>query len=200
MCPLTFVPWAGVEVFGARPVEQSLRMLSLLLEGLTMDGWDRDLTLERRYDVSPRNVWTAWSTADSVAAWWGPHGYSTTVQVLEARTGGCFQYVMTAVAPEQIRFADRHGLSRSTTVIGRFVDVVAPASLTIAQLVDFVPGVCAYEVSASLEVLPVRSSQSKSRIRLKIGRMHDDQWTERSLDGWRAQLRRLAVHLRDSRG
>lgn len=165
-----------------------------------MDGLDQRLTVERRYDASPQTVWDAWTTPDAVSAWWGPHGYSTKVQLLEARTGGRFTYVMTAVTPELVRFADHHGLPRSTMVSGRFDRVMAPRCLTIAQRVDFVPGVDSYEVLVSLEVLPVHGRPSKARIRLQIGRMHDDEWTERCLQGWQGQLRRLASHLRIGHG
>lgn len=155
---------------------------------------DHVLTLDRRYAVSISDVWRSWTTPEMVAGWWGPSGFVTTVSELEARSGGRFHYEMTASAPDVVRFMDAHGLPRSNTLTGRFEDVVVGERLTIVQLVDFVPGVDPYEVSASLGLRPTRDS-SGCRTRLLIGRMHDDEWTERCVDGWRGQLRRLAAHL-----
>ena len=154
----------------------------------------KDLTLNRRYAVGTDAVWRSWTSPDSVAGWWGPRGFVTTVSELEPRSGGRFHYVMTATAPDVVRFMDAHGLPRSNTVTGRFEEVVDGERITVVQLVDFVPGVEPYEVPASL-VLRSTRDMGGCRTRLTIGRMHDDEWTERCIDGWRGQLRRLAASL-----
>jgi hypothetical protein len=153
------------------------------------------ITLVRRYSVGIDDVWAAWTTAEAVAAWWGPRGFVTTVTELDLRSGGSFGYEMTAKAPELLRFMDANQLPHSTVVVGYFQNVLHLNHLTIVQRVDFVPGIDPYETSAHLTLRPV-TGQIGCRSRLVLDRMHDDEWTERSLDGWRGQLRRLANYVR----
>ena len=179
--------WDGTSSAGETPVAASN-------EGQSKMFRDQDLTLNRRYAVGTDAVWRSWTKPDFVARWWGPRGFVTTVSELEPRSGGRFRYVMTATAPDVVRFMDAHGLPRSNTVTGRFEDLVDSERLTVVQLVDFVPEIEPYEVRASL-VLSTTRKVGGCRTRLTLGRMHDDEWTERCIDGWRGQLRRLASSL-----
>ena len=186
---LRIIQQAGV----VAPEDRALRSGSLQ-SGIRIMARDLAATLERRYAVSTDAVWTAWTTAEAVAAWWGPRGFVTTILELSPHAAGGFRYEMTAEAPQVVRFMDAHGLPRSTVVCGYFKDVVELERLTVVQLVDFVPGVQPYEVSSSLVLRPAKADTG-CLARLTIDRMHDDEWSERTIDGWRGQLRRLAAYL-----
>ena len=56
----------------------------------------RTLTVHKRYDAPPAELYAAWTTPEILDAWWGPAGFTTTVHRLEARPGGGFHFEMTA--------------------------------------------------------------------------------------------------------
>jgi len=80
--------------------------------------------LTTRIIKAPRQlVWTAWTTPEHLARWWGPFGFSTTTQAFEFRPGGVWRFVMHGpdgrdyhnrisfdeiVKPERIRY-HHHG-------------------------------------------------------------------------------------------
>ncbi|MGI5220727.1 SRPBCC domain-containing protein [Nocardia sp. CA-290969] len=52
------------------------------------------ITVSRIMNATPRQIWAAWKDAASIARWWGPDGFSSTVNVLDLRPGGRFDVVM----------------------------------------------------------------------------------------------------------
>jgi uncharacterized protein YndB with AHSA1/START domain len=52
------------------------------------------LHLERRVCASPDRVFTACVDPEDLAAWWGPAGFRSTVETLDARTGGPYRIAM----------------------------------------------------------------------------------------------------------
>ncbi|HEX7800949.1 MAG TPA: SRPBCC domain-containing protein [Asticcacaulis sp.] len=53
----------------------------------------REFSVSRRLEAPPERVWRAFTDADALAAWWGPHGVSATAR-LDVREGGAFEIVM----------------------------------------------------------------------------------------------------------
>lgn len=52
------------------------------------------ITITRDMNVSADKVWDAWNSRESIAKWWGPSGFSSTVKQLDVRDGGLFEVVM----------------------------------------------------------------------------------------------------------
>ncbi len=52
------------------------------------------IRVSRTMDVSPERVWDAWADPASIARWWGPAGFHSTVNELDLREGGRFDVVM----------------------------------------------------------------------------------------------------------
>jgi uncharacterized protein YndB with AHSA1/START domain len=61
-------------------------------------------------------VWALWTTKDGIESWWGPEGFSVTVQHLDLRPGGELRYTMTATAPDQVAFMRQAGMPLATEV------------------------------------------------------------------------------------
>lgn len=59
-----------------------------------LDG--RDLVLSRDVDAAPARVFAAWTEADQMARWWGPHGFAVPETVSESRAGGRYRIVVRA--------------------------------------------------------------------------------------------------------
>ncbi|MGA8708159.1 MAG: SRPBCC family protein [Steroidobacteraceae bacterium] len=88
----------------------------------THPDFDRRILIERTLHAPRALVWQAWTDPKQIIRWWGPNGFSTTVEVMDVRPGGVWQYVMhgpdgtdypnrsvfrEVIAPERIIFT--HG-------------------------------------------------------------------------------------------
>ena len=63
-----------------------------------------DLVYERTFDAPREKVWEAFTDADLIPRWWGPHGSSTTVAEMDVRPGGTWRYVSSAPDREDVAF------------------------------------------------------------------------------------------------
>ena len=151
-------------------------------------GQRERITFERRYRASLADVWELWTTKEGIEEWWGPDGYSVTVQTLELRVGGALEYSMTATAPPQIEFMKKSGMPTTTRTRGTFTEVVFQERLAFTQIADFIPGVPPYPVETTVEMQPTADGV---RMLVTIDRMHDANWTEMAVKGWEMELRRL---------
>jgi uncharacterized protein YndB with AHSA1/START domain len=55
---------------------------------------DRELVFMRVFDAPRRMVWDAWTDPKQVALWWGPKGFTTTIEEMDVRPGGVWKQVM----------------------------------------------------------------------------------------------------------
>ena len=55
---------------------------------------DRTLRTSRTLAYSPKEIYDAFASADSLASWWGPEGFSNTFEVFEFTAGGRWKFVM----------------------------------------------------------------------------------------------------------
>jgi uncharacterized protein YndB with AHSA1/START domain len=55
---------------------------------------DRELVFMRVFDAPRRMVWEAWTDPKQVALWWGPKGFTTTIDEMDVRPGGVWKLVM----------------------------------------------------------------------------------------------------------
>src|SRR5271155_4603713 len=55
---------------------------------------EREIVLSRVFDAPRKMVWEAWTDPKQVAKWWGPKGFSTTIEVMDVRPGGVWRQVM----------------------------------------------------------------------------------------------------------
>jgi len=76
-----------------------------------------DLILERVFNAEPDLVWRAFTEAEHIARWWGPHGTTTTVTELDLRPGGAW------------RFVNRGADGRETPFCGQYLEILAPQRL-----------------------------------------------------------------------
>lgn len=55
---------------------------------------DREIVITRAFAAPRELVWKVWTQPEHVAQWWGPRGFTTTVDALDLRVGGRSRYVM----------------------------------------------------------------------------------------------------------
>jgi uncharacterized protein YndB with AHSA1/START domain len=68
----------------------------------------------KRFFAAPRQlVFDAWTKPEMLEQWWGPHGFTTTIERWEARPGGAIRFTMEG-------YGIRH------TMTGRFIEFYPP--------------------------------------------------------------------------
>jgi uncharacterized protein YndB with AHSA1/START domain len=55
---------------------------------------DREIVISRAFAAPRELVWEAWTDPKHVAQWWGPKGFTTTIEEMDVRPGGAWRHVM----------------------------------------------------------------------------------------------------------
>ncbi len=55
---------------------------------------DTEMVITRELDAPRELVWAAWTDPVHVARWWGPRGFTNTVEHMDVRPGGSWRFVM----------------------------------------------------------------------------------------------------------
>lgn len=150
------------------------------------------IVIDRTYSASLAEIWALWTTPEGIESWWGPEGFRVTVQALELRPGGVLLYSMIATAAPQIAFMKQHGMPLSTQTKITYAEVLPLKRLRYINLVDFVPGVTAYDVGTLLEL---EEREGRVHMRLTLDPMHSPEWTQRAAMGWQSELGKLEALL-----
>jgi uncharacterized protein YndB with AHSA1/START domain len=143
------------------------------------------ITLERVYHTDVQDVWDLWTTKEGIESWWGPGGFAVTVRKLDLRPGGELLYAMTAIGAPQIAFMKKAGMPLTQEARITYTDVVPLRRLAYVHLADFIPGVEPYDVAMVVEL---HSIADGVRMTLTFDAMHNDEWTERAVMGWKSEL------------
>ena len=149
------------------------------------------IVIKRVFGASPAKVWRFWTSAAGLESWWGPDGFDSHVAALDVRTGGGFDIVMRAIAPEQVAYLQEHGIPLESHARGTYTEVDALRRLAWRSSIDFVPGVAPYDVEASIELHALADGATEMTFR--SDRMHDAMWTRNAEAGWTQQLDRLVM-------
>ena len=144
--------------------------------------------IERVYRARPDELWALWTTKDGFESWWGPEGFRAEVHTLEARVDGLLHYDMIADAPETVAAMTKMGQPLSHPVRARFSELRAPTRLAILNVIDFLPGVEAYEASIGVDLLPQGDSV---RMVVTLDAMHDEAFSRMQEQGFTSQLTKL---------
>lgn len=151
-----------------------------------MSEW---ITIEQVCDATPETVWRLWTTAEGIASWWAPDGFTVTVEKIDPRVSGELVYTMTATWPEQIAFMESAGLPLATESRKTFTALEEGSMLGYDSLIDFVPGVEPYEAGTIVELSP---EGDRTRVTMTMEPLHDQVWTERLVGGRTNELTNLA--------
>ncbi len=55
---------------------------------------ENEIVITRELDAPRELVWAAWTDPVHVARWWGPRGFTNTIQHMDVRPGGVWRFVM----------------------------------------------------------------------------------------------------------
>ncbi|HWZ21753.1 MAG TPA: SRPBCC family protein [Cytophagaceae bacterium] len=55
---------------------------------------DRELTISRLLNAPRELVWEAWTNPEHIKNWWGPDGFTNTIETMDVKPGGIWEFVM----------------------------------------------------------------------------------------------------------
>lgn len=55
---------------------------------------DREIVVERVFEAPCALVWEAWTNPEHIVHWWGPDGFTTTIEKMDFRVGGEWKHTM----------------------------------------------------------------------------------------------------------
>jgi uncharacterized protein YndB with AHSA1/START domain len=148
--------------------------------------------VERSYRATAAELWELWTTKEGFESWWGPEGFRVEVHKIEPRVGGALDYDMIADAPEQIAAMKEANMPVAHGTHGTFTELVLHQRLRLTHIIDFIPGIEAYENNIVVTFVP---EGSQLRMAVHIQPHITDEWTARSVEGFTSQLQKLPAAL-----
>lgn len=144
--------------------------------------------IERTYKARLEDIWDLWTTKQGFESWWGPQGFRADVHTLEARPGGTLRYDMVADSPEMVAAMKKMGQPPSHGVTATFAALRPREHLTIRNVIDFLPGVAAYESDIEVDFT---ASGDTVRMVVTLGGMHSEEFDGMQKEGFTSQLTKL---------
>jgi uncharacterized protein YndB with AHSA1/START domain len=66
---------------------------------------DREIVITRDFDAPRELVWEAMTNPKHVVNWWGPRGFTTTIEKMDFRVGGVWEHVMRG--PDGVNYPNK---------------------------------------------------------------------------------------------
>jgi uncharacterized protein YndB with AHSA1/START domain len=156
---------------------------------MTIDP-ERDLILERIVDISPEQVWAAWTQPEHITKWFTPAPWTTPEAEVDLRPGGIFRTVMCSPEGERVNNS------------GCFLEVVTNRRLTWTAALG--PGyrpndfsVIGFPFTAELTLEPVDGGTRYTAKVMHANAEHSEAHAEMGfVDGWGAALDQLVAHMK----
>jgi uncharacterized protein YndB with AHSA1/START domain len=146
------------------------------------------ILIERTYPAPVSELWALWTTKEGFESWWGPEQFRVEVSELEAREGGVLAYEMIAATPESIAAMKAMGQPTSHGVRATFAVFAPEKSLTLRSVIDFLPGVEAYDSDIDVLLTPLAHG---TNMVVTLHAMPDPSFTEMQKQGFTSQLKKL---------
>lgn len=107
-----------------------------------------DLVMERIFEAPRDLVWSVMNDPARVTNWWGPHGYTTTVEEMDVRPGGRWRFINHTTGGEDAPFK------------GEYLEVEPPARMVRTFIFD-VPG---FDDRAAIETMSLEDLGARTKV------------------------------------
>lgn len=88
----------GMEMGWTQSLERLAAQIRKALESESAaaggDAKDREIVITRVFDAPRELVWDAWTDPKQIVQWWGPRGFTTTIDEMDVRAGGNWKQTM----------------------------------------------------------------------------------------------------------
>jgi len=130
---------AGMEQGWSETIDklsEYVRTMTMSSTEIVAEPGKQEIVITRTFDAPRELVFKAWTDATMIPRWWGPGFLTTTVDKMEARSGGCWRFVQRAPDGSEYAF---HGV---------YHEVTPPRTLTSTFEFEGMPGHVALETGA----------------------------------------------------
>jgi len=141
-----------------------------------------EIAHSRVFDAPRELVWRMWTEPEHVAQWWGPNGFTNTIEIMDVRPGGVWKFVMHG--PDGTDYANKFV----------YLEVDRPSRLVY----DHVSGPL-FRATATFEdlgertrvsvVMKFESAELRDRVVEQFG----------AVEGLKQNLDKLAAHLQNAK-
>ena len=138
---------------------------------------DRELVIKRVFNAPRELMFAVWTDPKHVVQWWGPNGFSTTVQEMDVRPGGLCRYSM--------RSPDGHDYPFD----GHYLEVVKPERLVSEGTIHGVPSQVVWTEVTFAE------QEGHAKVTVRQVYSFESAATRGAPIGWNQQLDRLTAYL-----
>jgi uncharacterized protein YndB with AHSA1/START domain len=150
-----------------------------------VENADREIVIEREFNAPRELVWEAMTNPQHVVKWWGPRGFSTTIEEMDFRVGGVWKLVMHG--PDGANYPNHH----------MFKEIVKPERIVFSHggRREGGPGISSV---ATWTFDAVGSGRTKVTIRMVFPSAADRDFVVKefgAIEGGKQTLERLAEHL-----
>jgi uncharacterized protein YndB with AHSA1/START domain len=156
-----------------------------LKEFVEKDSADREIVITRVVGAPRELVWQAMTDPKHVIHWWGPRGFSTTIEEMDVRPGGVWNHVMRG--PDGVEYPNR----------SVFTEVTKPERLVFAHGGgrEGAPGVD-FVATWTFEIIDAAQTKVTIRMIFPTAAARDTVVKEYgAIEGGKQTLERLAEHL-----
>lgn len=137
----------------------------------------KEVVITRTFDAPRRLAFAAWSSAEHLKQWWGPHGFSVPQCTVKFRAGGTFDLCM--------RGPDGH----DSWMRGAFRDILAPERIVFTSAID---------EKASQEIVTTvtfAEAAGKTTVTVRQTVPANPDMARGQRQGWTESLKRLGAHV-----
>ncbi len=146
------------------------------------DTSDREIKTTRVFAAPRELVFRMWTEPEHVARWWGPNGFTNTIQRMDVRPGGVWQFVMHG--PDGTDYQN----------LVRFIEVVEPERLVYMHGSDLDPD--QFHVTVLFEKEGENNTRLSMRSVFRTSAERDEKVEKiGAIEGMRQTLDRLGAYL-----
>jgi uncharacterized protein YndB with AHSA1/START domain len=150
-----------------------------------VENADREIVISREFNAPRELIWEVWTNPEHVANWWGPRGFTTTIEEMDVRPGGVWKHVMHG--PDGANYPNQ----------SVFKEVVKPERIVFSHGGRREGGPGVHFVSTwTFDV--VEAGRTKVTIRMVFPSPEDRDFVVKefgAIEGGKQTLERLAEHL-----
>ena len=150
-----------------------------------VENADREIVISREFSAPRELVWEAMTNPKHVVNWWGPRGFSTTIETMDFRVGGVWKHVMRG--PDGARYPNK----------SIFKEIVAPEKIVFSHGGGREEGPGAsFQATWTFEALAADKTRVTARMVFPSAAERDFVAQEfGAVEGGRQTLERLGEHL-----
>jgi uncharacterized protein YndB with AHSA1/START domain len=147
---------------------------------MTVPATAQEIEITRVYEAPRELVWRAWTEAEELVQWWGPPGWSTSLDTvtMDVRPGGDFR--LTSVSDQ----------GDEMPVVGVYREVVEPERLVLDE-----PAEGSWHEGAESTVTFTDLGSGRTEVMIRAIIQTTDEMRETAERGMRETFDRLGEHL-----